>query len=1104
MKRLLCLASALGVCAVTAWTISPADGSAVGPPSDRVPVVGAESRGSIDAGPRASVRMDVERDLIECAEETFDHDGALPAGWTALSQGAARSQPWAPVQESGSDWAVETTQAQFELPYEEWLISPLFDRTEFLDNTLSFHGIYDEAASSASVRVSRNGGLSYSTVLTYEASFDGPQEVDISALADGEPDVRVAFVFSGEFLTGGARLRVDDVQVCGLAGPAEATLPQPVQPMSAPSIDRRVVIGCTFVHPYGVDGESLEVRYDANGDGDYDDGGVEDWTGLPALADDIAIAVEHLAHFQVDGQALAFEFRAKSLVSELWGYSGLGKQEGIADDWTVWVEAQPPVAILPQPEQPMLEAWLSREIQLGCTFVHPIGVDGASLALRIDANGDGDYADGGAEDWLPLPVQPDSDSLTVLQPVEYLVNGEALAFEFRALAIASDRIGHSGTVNEAGIADDWTVRILADLVPPLLSDPRPVGQPLPDWHPALVQELGVTVDDELSGVDGSAIERRTDWNRDGDFLDAGEDWQAVPAEPNALQIVVRENVAFPADGVYAFEYRAFDVAGNGPVNSGGLVARVDATPPSASVLHAQGSGSHSATLFFSPTTETNFDRYLLSYSTDSTVTDEDPVWSADDDPALGQASTYQTTVQGLDFGQMYWFRLRARDLAGNLSDWSNRVSRAPDGAPLMPIEDLFVERTVDGLRLNWSAPHRDVFGSPEILVEGYEVHSSESAWFEPTAQTRLAEVANPPFEIGAARTDDDRVFFRVLALGGGAGSPVPGMLLVPAGTFTMGPDPWDAGDAHEVEITRPYWLDVEEVDNLEYMAALQWAYDQGLVEATESSVQAHGVELLDLDAQDFSSGEIRFDSDAEQFHLVMLDDVTSYGWGPGQAYPDGYDPALHPVKEVSWYGAACYCDWLSLLAGLPPFYDGDWSVDAAHDPYTATGYRLPTEAEWERAARFDDGRIFPWGNNFPIGCEPLANQTLCVGWTRPVGSYPLGATLLGLLDMTGNVVEWTNDYYLEGYPVGPLVDPLGPPSGSWRVMRGSDFGDGHIYYSETTARQYSGQHTSSTWIGFRALLPTGGALAAYGVRPLPEPDAASPSSSISKTTGPRR
>jgi formylglycine-generating enzyme required for sulfatase activity len=103
-----------------------------------------------------------------------------------------------------------------------------------------------------------------------------------------------------------------------------------------------------------------------------------------------------------------------------------------------------------------------------------------------------------------------------------------------------------------------------------------------------------------------------------------------------------------------------------------------------------------------------------------------------------------------------------------------------------------------------------------------------------------------------------------------------------------------------------------------------------------------------------------------------------------------------PVVSVSWYEAAAYCRWLSAQTG--------------------DNYRLPSEAEWEKAARGDDGRSYPWGNRAPD--ETRANFDRAVGRTTPVGSYPAGASPYGVLDMAGNVWEWTRSKYRD-YPYDP-------------------------------------------------------------------------------------
>ena len=260
------------------------------------------------------------------------------------------------------------------------------------------------------------------------------------------------------------------------------------------------------------------------------------------------------------------------------------------------------------------------------------------------------------------------------------------------------------------------------------------------------------------------------------------------------------------------------------------------------------------------------------------------------------------------------------------------------------------------------------------------------------------------------------------------------MVAVPAGVFTMGDGSAYCGiQQHEVTLTRAFYLGQREVTNQEYLEAVQWAYDHGYVTATTTSVldnlDASTQELLDLDAE---GSEIQFDG-AGNFYLRESPSGSAQG-----AYPEGYAPADQPVKEVTWFGAARYCDWLSLQAGLPRAYEhtGDWACNGG-DPYGAQGYRLPTDAEWEYAAQWDDERIYPWGNEAPDCIRANYNPNpSCVGWTSPVGSYPDAPAALGLSDMAGNVWEWCNDWWVCSLGTTPVTDPVGPASGGMRVLRG--------------------------------------------------------------------
>ncbi len=300
--------------------------------------------------------------------------------------------------------------------------------------------------------------------------------------------------------------------------------------------------------------------------------------------------------------------------------------------------------------------------------------------------------------------------------------------------------------------------------------------------------------------------------------------------------------------------------------------------------------------------------------------------------------------------------------------------------------------------------------------------------------------------------------------------PPAGFILVHAGAFTMG-QMGAAMPEHPVTLTESFYLAEHEVTNLEYLAALQWAYENDLVTVEGDWVRAYGENLVDLGDQ--VCGELFFDSDLEVFYLQA--GSADYGsWGPAVAYPEGYEPAAHPVKQVSWFGAACYCDWLSLQQELTPFYNGDWSVSAEHDPYQASGYTLPTEAEWEHAARYQDGRRYPWGNSVP-DCDHANfwDGYFCVGWSSPVGSLPAGDSQLGLQDMAGNSWEWCNDWWDNYYySNSPLVNPPGPSAGVERLLRGG-FWSYTVEIIQSASRGYIEPAHTGYYVGFRPRILVG-------------------------------
>jgi formylglycine-generating enzyme len=294
------------------------------------------------------------------------------------------------------------------------------------------------------------------------------------------------------------------------------------------------------------------------------------------------------------------------------------------------------------------------------------------------------------------------------------------------------------------------------------------------------------------------------------------------------------------------------------------------------------------------------------------------------------------------------------------------------------------------------------------------------------------------------------MFYRVVMT---TNQPPQGMVWIDGGEFVMG-DTHGVGYSDELPIhtnfVSGFWMDATEVTKAQWDAVAGWAATNGY-------------------------------------------DITVEG-GSGKANN-------HPVQTVTWYECVKWCNARSQKEGLTPCYytsaaqsmiytDGQVDVPTNGVNWSANGYRLPTEAEWEKAARGGrQGRLFPWGGdtiqharaNYHAdtnsnaydtspteGCHPMYNDGF-FPYTSPVGAFP--ANGYGLYDMAGNVFEWCWDWYGD-YAASYQTDPHGPATGkygAYRIVRGGCYYSG-AYFSRCAFR-YDGSSgipfNENYFMGFR-------------------------------------
>jgi formylglycine-generating enzyme required for sulfatase activity len=348
----------------------------------------------------------------------------------------------------------------------------------------------------------------------------------------------------------------------------------------------------------------------------------------------------------------------------------------------------------------------------------------------------------------------------------------------------------------------------------------------------------------------------------------------------------------------------------------------------------------------------------------------------------------------------------------------------------------------------------DIVMAPRLTIQGtigvtnqiqYADQVSAGNW---AVLTNVVVTESPYYFVDVTALPFPRRFYQVVVLA------PPGMVLIPAGNFTMGATT-NAGH-----------------------------------ETYSDEVPQHAVYVS------------AFYMDQYEVTTALWDEVKGWNGGNGYVYENvGFGKAAdHPVQTVNWRDCVKWCNARSQKEGLVPCYYNEEGLATVYKSGTGTpypkwdanGYRLPTEAEWEKAARGGaSGHRFPWSDtdnithsranywagysypydlSYPAGFHP----TFAAGgypYTSPVGSF--GTNGYGLYDMTGNVWEWCWDWWSDGYySSSPGTDPRGPTSGSYRVVRG---GGWHSYAGNcrSARRGSDSPGIRDAYLGFRSVRAPG-------------------------------
>ena len=484
-------------------------------------------------------------------------------------------------------------------------------------------------------------------------------------------------------------------------------------------------------------------------------------------------------------------------------------------------------------------------------------------------------------------------------------------------------------------------------------------------------------------------------------------------------------------------------------------------------------------------------------------------------PDTGQTGSY-TATPGEDVDVTINAPAYRNNQDGTITDAiTGLMWQQTDGGEMTWEEALIYSRTVTlADQTDWRLPNikelqslnHAALSKPSVDKKYFTGILSGNNWSSTTQQNAPARAWDLQTDYGIVSYHDKTMKEYVLLVRDGfdsSGNKFEGMEVleahIPGGEFMMGDHfgfvdpshPSDEVPLHSVMVGSVYMAKTE-TTNRQYLAFLNAVFSSGEIEIRDNTVFKAG-----------SSDLFCFTHEYAAFYSISFN---------GSAFTIADFRANHPMVGVMWTGAAAFCNWLSKQKGLSECYDPEtWSCD-----FTQTGYRLPTEAEWEYAGRggqLNPYFIYPNGNsvernkaNLPDSADPYEigafphttpagfydgglKERSAFKWPGSAESYQTGdgANGFGLYDMQGNVWEFVNDWYGQKYySVSPYDNPQGPDSGfimpdgkPYRSMRGGNWynglvtngiNDGHSRVANRNPSYYRGpQDPNHPWyhIGFR-------------------------------------